>query len=114
MGASFSTPDNNDNGLLLRTASAHGDLHEVDRLLRQCLFDVAEREATNGFTALHYAALNGHAEVVRLLIEVGGASVETTTSFGETPLDLAQRTGHNHIVHYLSAFVSPHHQRHHW
>ena len=33
----------------------------------------------DGFTALHFAALNGHAEVMRLLLD-GGTDVNSTES----------------------------------
>ena len=46
------------------------------------------QEDEYGWTALHWAALNGHKEVVQLLIS-NGADVNAKNSDGKTPADLA-------------------------
>lgn len=48
---------------------------------------VAQRRCARGATALHYAAGNGHAEVVRLLVERGDSELNSLCSIaGGTPL----------------------------
>lgn len=49
--------------------------------------DVNQRSA-NGYTALHAAALNGHIEVIRMLLKCQ-AKADARLDSGETPLDLA-------------------------
>jgi ankyrin repeat protein len=51
-----------------------------------------DSKTDDGITALHLAAQEGHAEVVRILLEAG-ASASITTPQGETPLQLAVRNG---------------------
>jgi len=50
-----------------------------------------------GRTALHEAALQGHAEIVRLLLD-SGASTSVQDANRETPRDLAQRAGRADIL----------------
>lgn len=46
-----------------------------------------------GWNALHYAAYNGHAELIPLLL-AAGAPIDQPAPNGETPLMLAARNGH--------------------
>ena len=67
----------------LLTAAALGRLNAVDRFLD----DGSDIRAAdrNGMTPLHWAASEGHGDVVRLLIE-HGAPLESTNTFGGTVL----------------------------
>ena len=51
-----------------------------------------------GYTALHAAAENGHAEIVKLLLSKGADRTRRTQ--GKTPLDLA--AGHPEVVKSLT------------
>ena len=55
-----------------------------------------------GLSPLHYAALGGHEEVAKLLLQQG-ASINTYNAQGLTPLFLASRDGHEGIVELLSS-----------
>ena len=55
-----------------------------------------------GFTALHWAALNGQLESARHLVEK--VKVERVADpFSRTPADLAKSRGHTAVSNYLSA-----------
>lgn len=49
-------------------------------------------ESNEGDTAIHVAARNGHAEMLRLLLR--SAVVSSKNEFGKTPLDLARQKNH--------------------
>lgn len=51
------------------------------------LFGVISNPADGGVTALHMAALNGHAETVQLLLDLGGFVSAVTVEDG-TSVDL--------------------------
>lgn len=50
-----------------------------------------------GWSALHYAALEGHSEVVRALC-AAGARISTADNEGRPPLALAAQEGHSLLV----------------
>lgn len=62
------------------------------RALLEAHADVRVRAAPEARSALHWAALPGAAEVVRLLLQ-SGAEVEQTDGYGETPLGIAVGEG---------------------
>lgn len=64
--------------------------------------DVNSR-STDGYTALHLAAREGHGQVVRLLLK-NGADANVKNRNGETPLTLAQARAHQQIVDMLLAY----------
>lgn len=62
--------------------------------------DVNIRSNGNKWTPLHKAALDGHEEIVELLIKKG-ANVNITNPVNETPLHDAAKEGHKKIVELL-------------
>ena len=56
---------------------------------------------TTGYTPLHYAAREGHAGVVSLLIAFGADPNRATTAGGATPLHRASFTGRAEVVRQL-------------
>ena len=86
--------------MALYQAARDGDVAEVRRLIASGA-DLNGADGTVfGSTALHLAALFGHVDCVRVLVE-GGASVDKRTQFGCTPLHLAAEREHCEIVTYL-------------
>lgn len=63
-----------------------------------------ENEESN--TALHLACLEGHPEVVKVLLE-HGAEVEARNTSLWTPLDCASAKGHVYCVHLLLDYDAP-------
>jgi hypothetical protein len=53
-----------------------------------------------GATPLHYAAANGHVEIIHLLLQ-NGADVNARNNYGYTPLHYAARNGNVDILHLL-------------
>src|SRR5687768_8922118 len=80
-------------------AAARGDRDAVKALLQQAA-DVNAAQG-DGMTALHWAAMNGDAELAQMLI-FAGANVRATTRLGTyTPLYLASQQGHGSVVQAL-------------
>jgi ankyrin repeat protein len=65
-------------------AAKQGDLERVRGILEANGRLVGEKD-TLGATALHYAALNGHRDIVRLLLERGADINCGDSQFGATP-----------------------------
>ena len=53
------------------------------------------------WTALHHACQNGHLEVVKILVELGGFNVNSTTSSQNSCLHIAAKNGRLPICKYL-------------
>src|SRR5688500_16599936 len=82
-------------------AAARGDREAVIALLKKAA-DVNAAQG-DGMTALHWAAMNGDAELAEMLI-VAGANVRATTRLGSyTPLYLASQQGHGPVIQALIA-----------
>ena len=73
-------------------AAERGDLNTLRTLLREGA-DVNAAQG-DGMTALHWAALHGDAEMVRVLMYAGSHIESTTRLGGYTPLHLASKDGH--------------------
>ncbi|MCG8339713.1 MAG: ankyrin repeat domain-containing protein [Cytophagales bacterium] len=78
-------------------ASKNGDVEKVRKAINRKEIDVNETKDGYGKTALHWAAENGHGEVVELLLD-SGAQVEATDKEGQTPLHLAVEEKKEEIV----------------
>jgi hypothetical protein len=59
------------------------------------------RDPTTGYTALHLAALNGHHNICKILIEQDGQLTSAKDRRGCLPLHLAAWNGHSSVVQYL-------------
>jgi uncharacterized protein len=82
-------------------AASRGDREAVKALLKKAA-DVNAAQG-DGMTALHWAAMNGDAELARMLI-VAGANIRATTRLGTyTPLYLASQHGHAPVLQALIA-----------
>ena len=94
------TPDNSDQGQSLPffEAAKAGDVAS----LRQHLDEGANVEGKDStqFTALHWAASLGHAEIATLLLE-HGAETDSLDGHGSTPLHLAAFLGHPGVAKIL-------------
>jgi hypothetical protein len=78
-----------------------GDARAVGKLLEDQPGLIRERDTTYGATALHWAALRGHVEVVKLLLDRGAVTTAVNAA-GETPLDVAMRAKRQDVVRVLS------------
>jgi hypothetical protein len=72
----------------------------VKRLLSIRNINVNVKNDWNGSTPLHWAAWNGHIEIVRLLLQ-NGAEVNAKDRWDRTPLHFAAYHGHVDILHLL-------------
>ncbi|MHC4540614.1 MAG: ankyrin repeat domain-containing protein, partial [Planctomycetota bacterium] len=85
--------------LLLEEAVAIGDIDLVRSLLDNGI--AVDSPQGTGKTALQRSAMNGHKELVKLLLD-RGAGMNTQTGWpGGTPLHLAAEKGHREIVELL-------------
>uniref|UniRef100_A0A8D9B6D7 Ankyrin repeat and sterile alpha motif domain-containing protein 1B n=1 Tax=Cacopsylla melanoneura TaxID=428564 RepID=A0A8D9B6D7_9HEMI len=95
----------------LLEASRNGNIQVVDKILSQRakrsgpLASLrrgpgANVQDSSGYSALHHAALNGHKEIVELLL-TNEASVNIVDTKGSSPLHLAAWTGNLDIVRLL-------------
>lgn len=86
-------------------ASENGNLEEVKKLmdpnqLQDLIADVNHRGLDN-WTALHFAANEGHFEVVKELLTHTDLEKEPISSINRTPLHLAAIRGHTNILRAL-------------
>ena len=83
----------------LMSAAASGDIQQVKEI---CADSAADVEYTNedGFTALIWACLNGHIDVVRYLVDEKNAAVNMPPN-RHTPLRGAGNYGHLEVVQFL-------------
>ncbi|KAK2587933.1 hypothetical protein KPH14_004021 [Odynerus spinipes] len=80
-------------------AAQYNDRDKVERLLRKGVSPDTEDSA--GYTALHYAARNGHNQICETLLQ-HGANVNAKTRCGQaTALHRAATQGHDRVVETL-------------
>jgi ankyrin repeat protein len=82
-------------------AANDGALDSIKNLFHQHGCSIVEAVDAHGQNALHYAAANGHLEIVRFLLTMAGANLEATSNDGFTPLYFACWNGHLEVVKYL-------------
>ena len=101
-----SQPDEWNEGADLCDAAKKGDMSRLRRLAlqKQKGCDQADYD---GRCALHLAACAGRLDVVKLLVEELGSSLDLTDRWGGTPLDDAEREGHTPVVEYLIGRCAP-------
>jgi hypothetical protein len=81
-------------------AARSGIVEVVRILVTKVGADVNDKRGDDGTTALFVAALNGHLDIVRCLVELG-ADVNCAEGTGETPLIIAASRGHVEVVRFL-------------
>lgn len=63
---------------------------------------VVNAQMSDGQTPMHYAASSGNVEMIQALL-AAGASVDTRSTFGQSPIDAAIEEGHTHCLDILRA-----------
>lgn len=94
-GADVMSMTQNKQSVPLEEAASCGDWSTV-RLLLDCGADPNYRDR-EGWSAIHWAAEEGHGDVVLLLLE-NGANIDAVSSYGTSPLHCAANGGHHNIV----------------
>ena len=98
-GDLVNVPDHQ-NRRAIHEAAIGGNMHLMHRLLRAgALFDVPE--STWSFLPIHFAASNGHVEMVKWLIEYGGQSLHAETFCQKEPLELSDGGGWDQVTELL-------------
>jgi len=80
--------------------AAESDKRDAVRLMMKLGFDLNERSRT---TALHHAAMGGHLEMAKLLIELGADPTIRDTEFNANPSGWAEYSEKTEVAEYLRA-----------
>ena len=98
-GDLVNTPDYQ-NRMPIHEAAIGGNMGLMHRLLKAgANFDV--KETTWSFLPIHFAAANGHEDMVKWLIDHGGQSVRAETKCKREPLDFSDGCGWNQVTRLL-------------
>jgi ankyrin repeat protein len=81
--------------------AAENDKRDAVRLMKELGFDLNEVQRT---TALHHAAMSGHLEMAKLLIELGADPLIRDTEFNATPLGWAEYGEKAEVAEFLRQF----------
>jgi hypothetical protein len=84
----------------LSAAAAGGHLNIADLCLPQLALEQLPRSKGKGWGPLHFAAANGHPDMISFLLKNGVSAFDTAYD-GSTAADLARRHGHYDIVRLL-------------
>ncbi|MCX5743841.1 MAG: ankyrin repeat domain-containing protein [Proteobacteria bacterium] len=91
----------------LGAACYKGDLPTIAKFLKSGLRADALPYNSNGDSLLMAAIRNGNLDVVKLLVEQGGANLDYKNTAGDTALSFAQRFGRADIIAYMAARTAP-------
>lgn len=70
-----------------------------------CILQSVDVCNSQGNSALHWACMNGHEEVVRILME-NSAEPSKLNEFERTPVDEALDRGHQKVVDVIKSFAA--------
>lgn len=98
-GMSYITLDDEQREWMTTCSRTH--YHDMNRLLSKNPALAPLKDLTNGYTALHWAAKYGKAEVIKLIANKPGVNVDQRSHGGYSPLHLAALHGHEHIIELL-------------
>ena len=82
-------------------ASCDGQVEMVEALLKNNPGLDVNFDSQQGWTALHFACVNGHTSVVKLLLAHPAINVNARNDLGRTPLSSAAGNGHPSVVQLL-------------
>eukprot|EP01083_Nonionella_stella_P082770 228553_1 len=85
----------------LLSAAKYGDLEDVKHFVSQDPTVVSSTDSEKRRNALHLAAINGHIDVIRYLLEETEIDVMSTDTETKNSLHLAAANGHLEIVRYF-------------
>ncbi len=85
----------------VHTAAFDGDLTQVESFVKEDPSVVSHRD-DEGRTPLHYAARNGHLDIVQFLLK-NGADINAYDTEGWTPMRFAKFKGQMRTYDYLKA-----------
>eukprot|EP00004_Rigifila_ramosa_P007149 TRINITY_DN1806_c0_g1_i7.p1 TRINITY_DN1806_c0_g1~~TRINITY_DN1806_c0_g1_i7.p1 ORF type:complete len:1928 (+),score=397.07 TRINITY_DN1806_c0_g1_i7:814-5784(+) len=94
--------------LELFALSKRGESQRISELIDQKVASVSDVDS-NGDTALHHAASNGHLALCQSLVTNHGANMQPKNNDGLTPAQLAAKAGHSRVVEFFpeaSPFLS--------
>jgi len=83
----------------LQIAAQNGYV-DITEILTECHDSIVDEKDSNGQTALHLVACDGHANVIHVLIK-NGASVNLIDNLQQTALSLAVQEGHLEAMNLL-------------